>query len=239
MPHDRPHDSHQEGLLRHPRPDPGRDPGRHQAGLPAAGPPAPPRHQPGKDAARRFREITEAYDLLSDPARRTAYDRTRPPVPGPLATVEDPAVVSRLLAVLEDAWTAIRRQHPQIPPVVIIIASGSNGRQRLYGHHAPQRWHAAGADRTEIMISGEGLARDAASVLGTPAARGRARPGRSTADQGHQPPGPLPQPEIQGARRRTRHHRRTRPPARLVHHHVPDDHRTRATPSRSPPWPRP
>jgi hypothetical protein len=126
-----------------------------------------PDTNPGKDAARRFREITEAYELLSDPARRTAYDQTRPPAPGPLSTVEDPAVVSRLLAVLEDAWTAIRRQHPQIPPVVIIIASGSNGRQRLYGHHAPQRWHAAGTDRTEIMISGEGLARDAASVLGT------------------------------------------------------------------------
>jgi hypothetical protein len=105
--------------------------------------------------------------VLSDPARRKAYDQTRPPAPGPLATPDNSAVVSRLLAVLEDAWTAIRRHHPQIPPVVIIVASGGNGRQRAYGHHAPQRWHAAGADRTEIMISGEGLARNAASVLGT------------------------------------------------------------------------
>jgi hypothetical protein len=121
--------------------------------------------EPG--AARRFRQITDACEVLSDPARRKAYDQTRPPAPGPMATPDNTAVVSRLLAVLEDAWTAIRRHHPQIPPVVIIIASGGNGRQRAYGHHAPQRWHAAGADRTEIMVSGEGLARDAASVLGT------------------------------------------------------------------------
>jgi hypothetical protein len=119
------------------------------------------------DAARRFRHITEAYEALSDPARRQAYDQTRPPAPGLLATPDSTAVISQLLAVLEDAWQAIRRHHPQIPPVVIIIASGGNGRQRAYGHHAPHRWHAAGTDHTEIMISGEGLTRDAASVLGT------------------------------------------------------------------------
>jgi curved DNA-binding protein CbpA len=36
--------------------------------------------EPG--AARRFRQITEAYEALSDPARRKAYDQTRPPYPG-------------------------------------------------------------------------------------------------------------------------------------------------------------
>jgi DnaJ domain len=33
------------------------------------------------DAALRFREITEAYEILSDPARRARYDRNRQPPP--------------------------------------------------------------------------------------------------------------------------------------------------------------
>jgi hypothetical protein len=127
-----------------------------------------PDTNPGnKDAARRFRLITEAYDVLSNPERRKAYDATRPPAPGPLATPAPSPAVSALLAVLEDSWAAIRRNHPQIPAVVIIIASGSTGRHRLFGHHAPERWHVAEGDRAEIMISGEGLTREPADVLGT------------------------------------------------------------------------
>jgi curved DNA-binding protein CbpA len=34
-------------------------------------------------AAARFRELTDAYDLLSDPARRAAYDRTHHPAAQP------------------------------------------------------------------------------------------------------------------------------------------------------------
>jgi curved DNA-binding protein CbpA len=33
-------------------------------------------------AAARFRELTDAYDLLSDPARRAAYDRAHQPAGG-------------------------------------------------------------------------------------------------------------------------------------------------------------
>ena len=36
-----------------------------------------------------------------------------------------------------------------------------------YGHHAPGRWNAAGEQYAEIMISGEGLRRAPADVLGT------------------------------------------------------------------------
>ena len=35
---------------------------------------------------------------------------------------------SRVLTMLEESWQAIRARHPEIPPVVIIIASGTTGR---------------------------------------------------------------------------------------------------------------
>ena len=77
--------------------------------------------------------------------------------------------LSRVLSVLEDSWHAIRARHPQIPPVVIIIASGtSSGRGAEWGHFAPRRWdvHATGT-LAEVLISGEGLRRGPRAVLGT------------------------------------------------------------------------
>lgn len=120
------------------------------------------------DAAARFREITEAYETLIDPARRSAYDQACPPPPGTgLGTPAETPAASRLLAILEDTWTAIRRHHGEIPPVVIIIASGTGTRQARWGHHAPARWHHTGTEHAEVMISGEGLRRTPPEVLGT------------------------------------------------------------------------
>ena len=51
--------------------------------------------------------------------------------------------------------------------MVIIIASGTDGKQAVFGHHAPGRWVAGNEKRTEIMISGEGLRRTPRDVLGT------------------------------------------------------------------------
>ncbi len=121
------------------------------------------------DAAARFKLITEAYEVLSDPRQRKNYDRAHPPEAGTQLTTPGPdsVAVSRVLRVLEDTWQAIRARHPQIPAVVIIIASGTDGKQARFGHHAPKRWHVGQDERTEIMISGEGLRRDALSVLGT------------------------------------------------------------------------
>jgi DnaJ domain len=111
------------------------------------------------DAAARFRNITEAYDTLSDPQRREAYDRTRPPVTGTKLTEpdHDARTASALVQVLEEVWLAIRRRHPQIPAVVIIVASGTETRQPRWGHFASGRWYVEASERAEVMISGEAL----------------------------------------------------------------------------------
>ena len=139
-------------------------------------------------AAERFRELTDAYDTLTDPDRRARYDRLHgthsgttgtgngQPGYGPSSnghragnssTGSSPQAGSRILKVLEDTWLEIRRRHPEIPAVVIIIASGTGSKHTRLGHHAPGRWNVAGEQRTEIMISGEGLRRSAREVLGT------------------------------------------------------------------------
>jgi hypothetical protein len=50
---------------------------------------------------------------------------------------------------------------------VIIIASGSDGKQTRWGHYSHARWHVSNEEHAEIMISGEGLRRSAREVLGT------------------------------------------------------------------------
>jgi curved DNA-binding protein CbpA len=140
-------------------------------------------HSP--DAADRFREITEAYDTLTDPDRRRRYDRLhgfghatsgtddgssryyRTRTSTGSANGNSSPMASRIIKVLEETWLEIRRWNPEIPAVVIIIASGTDGKHPRWGHHAPGRWNVAGERLTEIMISGEGLRRTAREVLAT------------------------------------------------------------------------
>jgi curved DNA-binding protein CbpA len=141
------------------------------------------------DAAEKFREITEAYDTLTDPDRRRRYDqlhgfghatsgtddgssryyRTRDSTRTSTGSAHGTSspMASRIIKVLEETWMEIRRWNPEIPAVVIIIASGTDGKHPRWGHHAPGRWNVAGEQLTEIMISGEGLRRTARDVLAT------------------------------------------------------------------------
>ena len=125
---------------------------------------------------------------------------------------------SRVLFVLEDNWHAIRARHPQIPPVVIIIASGTSGRDAKWGHFSPRRWTVDTTGTVaEILISGEGLHRSPrAAVLGTLLHEAAHALAAARGIQGDQPPAPLPQSSIQGPGRRTRPGRRPRRADRVV-----------------------
>jgi hypothetical protein len=76
---------------------------------------------------------------------------------------------SVLVAALERAWAAIQARHPQVPEVVMAVASGSVGRrgELKLGHFAERRWRVATTERPELFVGGEGLAAGAVEVLGT------------------------------------------------------------------------
>jgi hypothetical protein len=78
-------------------------------------------------------------------------------------------VSSGLVASLEECWAGIGTRHPELPEVVMVVASGSGERARRLslGHFAPDRWEVQGDNRHEILIGGEGLRRGPVDVLGT------------------------------------------------------------------------
>ena len=124
-------------------------------------------------AAARFREITEAYDTLTDPDRREAYDRTRPrPRPGQARgqqarrtrprTAGPPASWSRSSKTPGWPSAAATRRSPRSSsswPAAPKPASPA-------GDTSPP---AAGTsqhdERAEVMISGEALRLTPAEVL--------------------------------------------------------------------------
>ena len=95
---------------------------------------------------------------------------------------EDTVISSPMIATLEAAWTSIRTQHPELPPVVVTMAGADKvpGGVKL-GHFHANRWThreagtdnalAVGADAAktyaEIMICGETLARQPHEIMAT------------------------------------------------------------------------
>ena len=120
----------------------------------------PDRNNADPGAIDRFRRITEAYEYLSahlkDNAHGNGHSRPGPAAP-PRANAGMPGgyseAASRVLTMLEETWQAIRARHPEIPPVVIIIASGTTGRDARWGRFDPQRWtiHTTGT-LTKILL---------------------------------------------------------------------------------------
>ncbi|WP_345410175.1 hypothetical protein [Nonomuraea salmonea] len=65
------------------------------------------------------------------------------------------ATGSRIISVLEQAWLAVRAQHPEVPDVVVITGAGSEGAWMTWGHFNASRWRRDGRATPEMFASGE------------------------------------------------------------------------------------
>lgn len=77
---------------------------------------------------------------------------------------------SPLVAALETCWSRLRADVPEIPDVVFVLASGTDGLppgNLKRGHWAPMRWRVGGELRHEVFIAGEGCRDGADRVLAT------------------------------------------------------------------------
>lgn len=79
-------------------------------------------------------------------------------VEGRDAGVMSDAAASEVVRACEEAWRAIRDQHPDLPDAVMILGSGvERGRLVKLGHWWSGRWIADGALRGEVLLAGEAL----------------------------------------------------------------------------------
>lgn len=78
------------------------------------------------------------------------------------------SVSGALVVAVETAWTAIQKQHSDVPDVVVTLGAGTGtGPGLTFGHFAPLRWVHGEAEVHELFIGGEGLQRGARAVMGT------------------------------------------------------------------------
>ena len=77
---------------------------------------------------------------------------------------------SQFLLAIEGCWRAVQAKHPEIPDVVMILASGEERGQLVkFGHFAPLAWRESdGRGRLdEVLVSGEAIDRPAVDIVGT------------------------------------------------------------------------
>ena len=139
-------------------------------------------------AAARFRGSPTPTTPSPTPTAATPTTGPGPrprPRPSAAAQLAEPGPGSRaaslLVQVLEDTWLAIRRRHPEIPAVVIIIASGTETRQPRWGHFAPGRWHVAARRTRRSHDQRRSAPPHPRRGPGRHPARSRPRPGRTPA----------------------------------------------------------
>lgn len=79
-------------------------------------------------------------------------------------------VTSPAVSEMESAWGNIRKCHRELPPVAIVVSSGTShldkGVAMNQGHFAPGRWEDGEDTHHEIFVAGEIVA-DPERVLGT------------------------------------------------------------------------
>ncbi|GII83312.1 hypothetical protein Ssi03_13020 [Sphaerisporangium siamense] len=80
-----------------------------------------------------------------------------------------PDAGSRIIAALEAMWKDVQARHDEVPNVVLITGTATQGKRMRWGHHWPERWQLAESTgaTAEMFIAGELLAQGAARVLQT------------------------------------------------------------------------
>ena len=122
------------------------------------------------EAAEQFRLITEAYDTLTDPERRVRYDASYQPSPATGVSGFDPGqsqAVSLSCASSKHAGRPSAPTTPRSRPSSSSSPAAPTASRPDGATTPPGAGTSALDERTEIMVSGEGLRRDPRSVLGT------------------------------------------------------------------------
>jgi hypothetical protein len=87
----------------------------------------------------------------------TALAVTTTPAPHVENAVSE-AAGSSVVRACEEAWTAIRAHHPELPDAVMVLGTGvERGRLVKLGHWWAGRWTADGEPRGEVLLAGEAL----------------------------------------------------------------------------------